>query len=135
VDFSEWSSKALQYAGSLAEESAGLLLAVHVIDALHAERLTAYPSFDITSYVKHIEDDARARLQQAIPAGTGRASYEALLAHGRPHEEIVRIARERDAHLIVIGVHGRPAVDLMLLGSTTHHVIRTAPCPVLTLRK
>jgi nucleotide-binding universal stress UspA family protein len=33
----------------------------------------------------------------------------------------------------VVGVHGRNALDLLLFGSTTHHVIRNAPCPVLTI--
>jgi len=50
------------------------------------------------------------------------------------YREILRVARERDVHLIVLGVHGRNPVDLMLLGSTTHHVVRAASCPVLTLR-
>jgi nucleotide-binding universal stress UspA family protein len=35
--------------------------------------------------------------------------------------------------VIVMGVDGRNALDLMLFGSTSHHVIRKAPCPVLTI--
>ena len=53
---------------------------------------------------------------------------------GRAHEEIVRIAREREAQVVVMGVHGRSALDLMMFGSTTHHVVRAASCPVLTIR-
>jgi nucleotide-binding universal stress UspA family protein len=48
--------------------------------------------------------------------------------------QILRLARDRNAHLIVVGVHGRNLVDLMLFGSTTQHVVRQATCPVLTLR-
>jgi nucleotide-binding universal stress UspA family protein len=44
------------------------------------------------------------------------------------------VAAERRADLIVMGVQGRGAVDLMLFGSTTQRVIRQAACPVLTLR-
>jgi nucleotide-binding universal stress UspA family protein len=37
--------------------------------------------------------------------------------------------------LIVMGVQGRGAADLLFFGSTTQHVVREAPCPVLTLRR
>jgi nucleotide-binding universal stress UspA family protein len=59
---------------------------------------------------------------------------EVLIAKGSSYREILRVAREHDADVIVMGVHGRNAVDLMVFGSTTHHVIREAHCPVLTLR-
>src|SRR5262245_26555649 len=134
VDFNEWSMKGLECAASLAEQSSGLLIALHVIDDLHADRLTAYPGFDIGAYTNHVEQEGRNRLQRALPETRGRWTHEHLVLSGRPYEEIVRVARDRDAHLIVIGVHGRQAVDLMMFGSTTHHVIRAASCPVLTLR-
>jgi nucleotide-binding universal stress UspA family protein len=57
-----------------------------------------------------------------------------ILATGKPYHEILRVARERDAHLIVLGVHGRNAIDRLFFGSTANHVVRTATCPVLTLR-
>lgn len=133
LDFSEWSMSALRFAASLAQESGARLIAVHVLDSLHTENLTAYPDFDLARYRQHVEGDARTRLREAIPSDM-RPGAEEVVATGRPHEQIVRLARERDAHLIVIGVHGRTALALMMVGSTTHQVIRTASCPVLTLR-
>lgn len=133
LDFSDWSMSALRFAASLAQESGARLIAVHVLDGLHTENLTAYPDFDLARFRRHLEDDARSRVREAIPSEV-RPGAEEVVAIGRPHEEIVRLARERDAHLIVIGVHGRTALDLMMVGSTTHQVIRTASCPVLTLR-
>jgi nucleotide-binding universal stress UspA family protein len=56
-------------------------------------------------------------------------------AHGKPYREILGIATEDRADLIVMGVHGRNALDLMLFGSTTNQVVRRATCPVLTLRR
>ena len=53
---------------------------------------------------------------------------------GTPYREILRLAAEREADLIVLGVHGRTAADLFFFGSTTNHVIREAGCPVLTIR-
>ena len=127
--------KALTYALSLAEEADAQLLVLHVLEGFRAEKLTAYPDFDLPRYVRHLEDDALARLRQAIPDDARtRCAPEELLATGKAYREILRVARERDVHLIVMGVHGRKPADLMFFGSTTHHVIRTATCPVLTLR-
>jgi nucleotide-binding universal stress UspA family protein len=53
---------------------------------------------------------------------------------GKPYREIVRVAKDTDANLIVMGVHGRGVIDRWLFGSTANHVIRQATCPVLTLR-
>ena len=49
--------------------------------------------------------------------------------------EILRIAAEQQTDLIVVGIQGRGAADLMFFGSTTNHVVREATCPVLTVRR
>jgi nucleotide-binding universal stress UspA family protein len=47
---------------------------------------------------------------------------------------VLRIAGEKQVDLVVMGVQGRGAADLLFFGSTTQHVVREASCPVLTLR-
>ena len=56
------------------------------------------------------------------------------IAVGPPADTIVRVAREHDADLIVMGTHGRTGVQHVLLGSVAEKVVRLAPCPVLTVR-
>lgn len=51
-----------------------------------------------------------------------------------PHEEIVKTAAGERADLIVLGTHGRGGVERFFLGSVADRVIRTAPCPVVTVR-
>ena len=53
---------------------------------------------------------------------------------GKPYEEILRVARNDGADLIVLGVHGHGPVDRVLFGSTAQQVVRQAPCPLLTVR-
>jgi nucleotide-binding universal stress UspA family protein len=53
---------------------------------------------------------------------------------GAPAAEIAKYAREIDVDLIVMGTHGRGAVAHLVLGSVAEIVVRTAPCPVLTVR-
>ena len=54
---------------------------------------------------------------------------------GRPYEQIVRLAREIDADLIVLSTRGHSGLKHLLLGSTAERVVRNAPCPVLVARK
>ena len=58
-----------------------------------------------------------------------------LVTTGKPYVQILRAASERPIDLIVLGVHGRNALDRLVFGSTTEHIIRRATCPVLTVRE
>jgi nucleotide-binding universal stress UspA family protein len=53
---------------------------------------------------------------------------------GHPAHELVRIAQERRADLIVVGHTGHAALRSVLLGGVSEHVIRHAPCSVLVTR-
>jgi nucleotide-binding universal stress UspA family protein len=59
---------------------------------------------------------------------------EDLLAHGEPAAEIVRVAEERGAGLIVVSSHGRTGLGRILFGSTAESVVRHARCPVLVVK-
>jgi nucleotide-binding universal stress UspA family protein len=66
--------------------------------------------------------------------GANVAMVERIVTRGVPFVEIIRIAKEQNADLIVIGTHGRTGIDHMLFGSTAEKVVRKSPCPVLTVR-
>ena len=55
------------------------------------------------------------------------------LSPGVPAEQIVHQAQAQAADLIVMGTHGWSGIVRWMLGSVAHHVIQTAPCPVLTI--
>jgi len=57
-----------------------------------------------------------------------------LLRRGRPEEVIVEVAREMRADLIVLGTHGRTGLGHLALGSVAERVLRSAPCPTLTVK-
>jgi len=59
----------------------------------------------------------------------------ARLRSGKPHAQILEVATEERADLVVVGVQGRNPLDRALVGSTTSQVVRRATCPVLTLRR
>jgi nucleotide-binding universal stress UspA family protein len=136
VDFSDASLKGLEYALTLAKEADAELLMMHVIEGLpDAPDWQQPPGPAVIEYLRLSEENALRRLRAALP-GDAQSWCEPhmVLSTGKPHHEILRLARERDAHLIVLGVHGRGAVDRFFFGSTTNQIVRAAPCPVLTVR-
>jgi nucleotide-binding universal stress UspA family protein len=134
VDFSPASLNALAYALSLAEESEGRLTLLHVFDWPLDRPDPAGTGLDLHAHRRHLQDDALRDLRAAIPADARNWCETAeVVAIGKPYEAILAEARGRAADLIVMGVHGRRAVDLHVFGSTTDHVIREARCPVLTI--
>jgi nucleotide-binding universal stress UspA family protein len=142
VDFSEWSRAAAGLAGSVAAESGAVLTLAHVIEWPWPEshdpsfsELSAEQQNALAEYRRYLEHTARVRLAAFVPSGVSeRIRVDCLVTHGKPYVELLRVAAENDADLIVLGVHGRNPIDLALFGSTTAHTVRAATCPVLTLR-
>ena len=136
LEFSDPSIRALEYALTLAEESGVRLILLHVIELLvDARRFSEVSHFSVLEYHRHLEEDARARLRSAIPAEARVwCTPEERVLSGTPYPAILETAQLEKAELIVMGVHGKGALNRRLFGSTTHHVIREARCPVLTLR-
>ena len=79
---------------------------------------------------------AGERLEEWAAGARGKGLTARLaLRTGAPHEEIVALATDERADLVVIGTHGRGGVNRVLLGSVADRVVRLAPCPVLTVRE
>ena len=57
-----------------------------------------------------------------------------MVTWGKPAREIARVAEETGASLLVVGTHGRRGAERLLLGSVAETLVRTAPCPVLTIK-
>ena len=86
--------------------------------------------------VRHGPDLGARGARQVGRAGKRRQASRVrpVLRTGAPHEEIVALATDELADLLVIGTHGRGGMSRVLLGSVADRVVRLAPCPVLTVR-
>jgi nucleotide-binding universal stress UspA family protein len=139
VDFSDSSLHALKYATSMAQEADGQLTVLHVVahEFENADDMASISDAGMTidSFVKQREEALRRRLKEAVATAPEFCSVESLMTHGKPWRAVLRIAAERQSDLIVMGVQGRGAADLLFFGSTAQHVVREASCPVLTLRR
>jgi nucleotide-binding universal stress UspA family protein len=131
VDASEQAIWAARVAAELAEPISAYVVLVHVLAAstIGASEL-AMPDREERAAMRRAADEvldaARAQFPAAVPV-------QRLLREGDPAKEIVASAEEWEADLVVMGTHGRGRLATFVLGSTADAVIRSSPCPVVTV--
>jgi len=131
TDFSAAANKAVAYAKRLAQEADAKLILMTAVEWPFGE---AAMSGAVAELRNSIESDASEALTRLLPSSTDGRRTQTVVALGKAGDAIVKVARGRSADLIVMGVSGRGALDVALLGSTAHHVIRSGTWPVLTVR-
>lgn len=130
TNFRPSSSAATQVATQLASQTCAELHAVYVIGDYFEQIAVRFPEGGLTA-LKRMRRDVQERMGQLAREDGARAITH--ITEGRPYEQIVRLAAEKDADLIVIGtnVHASLFGGTPVLGSEIERVVRNAPCPVL----
>jgi universal stress protein A len=137
TDFSDNSVPAREHAAMFAAEFEAELFVLHVIDSSQI----GYPSLDegvpvdIKSALDGIQQSVNKALafiaEECSDAIPGVKTFSRI---GIPSYEIVKFAKDQSVHMIVMGTHGRTGFKHLIMGSTAENVVRTANCPVLTVR-
>jgi nucleotide-binding universal stress UspA family protein len=135
TDFSAAADAALNYAVGLAAKLGATVSAVHVFDdpfvaggVFSGEYVPMPPELR-----EEMLQDLRRRLADTV-AKHGHSELSPQVLIGPTARTIVDSARDARADLIVMGTHGRSGISHVLLGSIAERVVRTAECPVLTVR-
>jgi nucleotide-binding universal stress UspA family protein len=129
TDFSTLSDAALEYATAQAVRSHARLLIVHV-----EEPRSMYGVGEMYYGVPDPDDTALKNMLAELRPSDPTVRYEHVLVKGSPAAEIVRLADESGAEMIVMGTHGRTGLERFLMGSVAEAVVRWANCPVLTVK-
>ena len=136
TDFGEASDVALAYGREFAMRFGATLHVVHVAEQIFLNAGAESYASMAPDLQDELEASARARLDELLidSDGSGPPTTRALLTTSSPAYAIVNYAREHNIELIVMGTHGRGALAHLVMGSVAERVVRTAPCPVLTVR-
>jgi nucleotide-binding universal stress UspA family protein len=135
LDFSERSFRALAYAKTLAKPFTASLDLLNVVPNPYVADLSGLYTPLPQDFLDELEQDARTRLDAVLTPDERKAfSVRSVVEVGDPLFEIVEYARLGHVDLIVMGTHGRTGISHLFLGSVAERVVRTAPCPVLTVR-
>ena len=135
TDFSQESYRALEYALDLMKRYNAKLYILHVLYDVAKVGGWYVPHPSMAEMFKDIEGAAKKELERfGLEELRGQKDVERILLKGTPHEEIIKFAEENKIDLIVIGATSKKGVGRLLFGSTATPVVRSAPCPVLTVR-
>jgi nucleotide-binding universal stress UspA family protein len=130
TDFSTASDAALEHAATLAKSMGATLLIVHV-----EEPPLAYGGGELYYGIPEPDSERILKMLEDVKPKDPSVPFTHRLSMGDPAGEIVRIATDEGAELIVLGTHGRTGVTRLLMGSVAEVVVRRAPCPVLVYRE
>jgi nucleotide-binding universal stress UspA family protein len=135
TDFSAYSKKAVASALELAKKFGAKLSLLHVVE-LPVYPVEGYvpPSLS-TTFLEDLERQASEDLAQVIPeAESAGVEVERLITMGTPYRTIIETAETEHVDLIVMATAGRTGFSHLVLGSIAERVVRTASCPVITIR-
>jgi nucleotide-binding universal stress UspA family protein len=143
TDLTRASMPALRTAFSLAFSIDARLTVLHVTEPPYpAHHWFVAQSARDQAWLRELaasERDAAARLVDSQIAEARSPEHETVvvdkkISSGIPADEILAVARDVGADLIVMGTHGRRGIQHLTIGSIAERTVRTAPCAVLTVR-
>jgi nucleotide-binding universal stress UspA family protein len=133
TDLSDNASVGLKFAMDLAREAGARLTVLHVLEALQTIYWGAEAGY-LGNELASIREDALSRLRMSIPdKGCEGLQLTTMMTEGDPYREIIRIADEEKADIIILNLQGKTLAERALLGSTAERVIRTAHVPVSSI--
>ena len=137
TDFGEASGAALTYGRALARCFQAKLHVLYVCENVFTRGLgsDAYVAV-FPDLQKDVEETSQKQLEDLLTDDDRSvlAAAAVVVTSNMPAVAIVQYSKDAEIDLIVMGTHGRGAVAHLLMGSVAERVVRTAPCPVLTVR-
>jgi nucleotide-binding universal stress UspA family protein len=137
TDFGDAAGVAFAYGRELARTFGASLDVLHVADNVLARGFAGEGYMATYPDLQRDVEEAAARQLDALVCDEDRTVLNArtiIRVSTSPALAIVDYAREAHSDLIIMGTHGRGAMAHLLMGSVAERVVRTAPCPVLTVR-
>jgi nucleotide-binding universal stress UspA family protein len=136
ADLTRGSEHTLDVALALADENLARVTLLHVVEGVLGEGRELYRPVPEVPQLRHsLVEHATEQLRRAGKAAHSFCDVDERVETGRAWRQILRVAEEISADLIVLGAHAHGALGRLFLGSTTNQVVRHAPCPVLTVRE
>jgi nucleotide-binding universal stress UspA family protein len=134
IDFSDNAEHVMEYALSVAHHFKANILLCFV-----AQLYTDYsdffiPQMPVVAIEEEIDKAAKERMRKFVEAYSNDVHIEECVLIGNVSHEILHLAKKRGVDLIVMGTHGYQGLEKILFGSVAEKVVKTAPCPVLTVK-
>jgi universal stress protein A len=135
TDFAEPSQRALEYGRHFARQFGARLHVLHTVENVLIPGGAEVPVAAVQQVEQGLESVATRQMEATVTADdrTTLAAVTVVRGARAAALDIVEYARDNQIDLIVMGTHGRGALQHLLMGSVAERVVRSAPCPVLTV--
>ena len=134
LDLSQHSALVADYAISLAKAFDAEIIAVYAAPALTQYVGFHVPPSSIENFVGEIITGAEKTMQEFVAENFSGVKAKGMVVNGYAAEEILTLAAEVKADIIIMGTHGRKGIDRILFGSVAEKVVKSSPIPVMTIR-
>lgn len=135
TDFSEPALRAFDYGLTFARNFGAELHLVHVIEdiipTVPEPGISLLPTQEIMTGLRQGSTEAMNKLLKS--RDVAGVTVKEVIREGVPFREVEVYAKDQQIDLIIVGTHGRTGLTHLLLGSVAERVVRSAPCPVLTV--
>ena len=129
TDFSERAEAAFHIAHSLARDYAAKLYLLHVVP------YSSFGALEGAANDAPEQERVAKEMLHKLAAQAPGVPVETAVVLGQAAEDTVAFADTHKIDVIVLGTHGHTGLSRLLMGSVAEHILRHAPCPVLTVRK
>ena len=134
VDFSANSPKLLQAATEVAEKFQAELLLVFVVQSFEDYSGFFVPHMPVAQFEDEMMESAKKKMEAFIHENLKTSlKYRTEVLKGDVAEELTRYAEENNVAMIIMGTHGYKGIERVIFGSVAEKVVKTSPCPVLTI--
>lgn len=134
IDFSEVSPMVAEYAHAQAQAFGAEVILLYSAPSLNQYVSFHVPPNSIETFVGEIVTGAEQSMEAFISQYLPDVRVVGRVVSGYAAEEIVKCADEEKVDLVIMGTHGRKGIDRILFGSVAEKVVKSANCPVMTLR-
>ncbi|MGE4553680.1 MAG: universal stress protein [Desulfovibrionaceae bacterium] len=134
VDFSDQSAHVADYARTLAKALDADVLVLYVAPSLSQYVGFKVPAAAIDDFVGEIVHGAESTMTEFVVKNFEGVEADGRVITGYAAEEILDTAAKEGVGMIVMGTHGRKGIDRILFGSVAEKVVKSAKCPVVTIR-
>ncbi len=134
LDLSQHSALVADYAVSLAKMYDAEIIAVYAAPALTQYVGFHVPPSSIENFVGEIITGAEKTMQEFVEEHFAGVKAIGRVVNGYAAEEVLSLAEQENADLIIMGTHGRKGIDRILFGSVAEKIVKSSPIPVMTIR-
>ena len=133
LDLSDLSPRVAEYAVAMARAFGSEVLVVYVAPSVNQYAVLDVPPQSLEWFTEEISTNAVNHMGKVTTELFTGIKVETKILSGNPAEEIIKVARENNADLIVMGTRGRKGVDLLVFGTVADKVVKNSKIPVLTV--